>query len=67
MPELPEVEIVKRALQNKIIDEVIETVEILREQSIGFPEVNKFSSRLKGTLLFSAISRRGKNILIFAF
>ena len=40
MPELPEVETVKRGLEKKLKDFVIEEIEILRSSTIAFPKDN---------------------------
>lgn len=63
MPELPEVEIVRRGLLKKIPGEKIAQVEILRKQSIGYPEAKKFSQALIGQT-FVDVSRRGKYLLL---
>jgi formamidopyrimidine-DNA glycosylase len=63
MPELPEVEIVKRGLKSKLPGETVQKVEILREQSIGYPQTRKFITLLEGRT-FSDVSRRGKYLLL---
>ena len=40
MPELPEVETVKRGLEKKLKNFIIEDIEILRPSTIAFPKDN---------------------------
>ncbi len=63
MPELPEVETLKRGLSKALKDDAIVGVEVLREQSIAFPGVEKFVSSLPGHK-FKTVVRRGKYLLI---
>lgn len=63
MPELPEVETVCRGLQTQLPGDVIRQVEVLRRDSIGYPDVEEFCKRLVGHR-FVGVSRRGKYILI---
>ncbi len=63
MPELPEVEIVRRGLKAKLPGETIRNVEIFREQSIGYPKPKSFSDLLVGRT-FTDISRRGKYLIL---
>ncbi len=63
MPELPEVEIVRRGLKTKILGETIEKVEIFREQSIGYPKPKSFAALLVGKT-FTDVSRRGKYLFL---
>jgi formamidopyrimidine-DNA glycosylase len=51
MPELPEVEIVRRGLKAKIPGETIRSVEIFREESIGYPKPKSFAAALVGKRL----------------
>jgi len=62
MPELPEVETVRRGLLTSLVGETIERVEILRRDSIAFPSPKEFAKLLPGHS-FSNISRRGKYLL----
>ena len=63
MPELPEVEVVRRGLKAKILGETVAAVEIFREQSIGYPAQKKFTALLAGRT-FTDVSRRGKYLLL---
>jgi formamidopyrimidine-DNA glycosylase len=63
MPELPEVETVARGLNKFIVGETVRSVEVLRKDSIGYPEVDVFKRLLKGHT-FEKTTRRGKYIII---
>ncbi len=63
MPELPEVETVKRGLQSALAGDAIVAVEVLREASIAFPDVDAFIAALPG-YKFGQVLRRGKYLLI---
>jgi formamidopyrimidine-DNA glycosylase len=63
MPELPEVEIVRRGLKAKIPGETIRKVEIFRQESIGYPKTKRFANLLVGRT-FTDVSRRGKYLLL---
>lgn len=63
MPELPEVETVKRGLQVALAGDAIVAVEVLRDASIAFPDVDDFISSLPGHK-FGQVLRRGKYLLI---
>src|SRR5579872_6446049 len=63
MPELPEVETVRRGLLLALPGEIISRVEVLRADSIGFPDPETFAKRLVG-LSFEDVLRRGKYLLI---
>ncbi len=63
MPELPEVEIVARSLEEAVSGRLIEAAMLHREKlAPAFPPT-QFSTRLKGRRI-EYISRRGKHILI---
>ncbi len=62
MPELPEVEIVRRSLLKELVGKKILSVEVFRELSIGYPTPERFRKELKGQT-FRDISRRGKYLL----
>jgi formamidopyrimidine-DNA glycosylase len=62
MPELPEVETVRRGLQQFSIDRSISKVEVLRASTIAHPEVPDFISGLTGAV-FQEWQRRGKYLL----
>ncbi len=63
MPELPEVETVKRGLQLALAGDAIVAVEVLRDASIAFPDVDAFIAALPGHK-FCQVLRRGKYLLI---
>ena len=63
MPELPEVETVCRGLRATILGDTISGVEVLRKDSIEYPDVKAFSKAIVGHE-FSSVARRGKYILI---
>ena len=63
MPELPEVETVKRQLENKIRGKEIESVEVYSEKQTGYDD--NYESQLIGKV-FGNISRTGK-LIIFSF
>ena len=62
MPELPEVETVKKALERKILNKTIFDVEIYRNKTI-ITDVDQFKNNLKGQTIIK-LSRKGK-FLIF--
>jgi len=63
MPELPEVETIKRDLEKLIIDQTIIKVDIYRSNVVKQPEINKFKSGLKNTKI-KEVFRRGKLLII---
>jgi len=63
MPELPEVETIRKTLKRFIIGKEIEEVEVFWPRIIQFPEIEMFKMNLLGQS-FTDISRRGK-FLIF--
>jgi formamidopyrimidine-DNA glycosylase len=62
MPELPEVELVVRSLQNLIVGRSVVRAEILRPRLIPGISSDEFGTRLKGRKI-EGVSRRGKFIL----
>ncbi len=62
MPELPEVETVRRGLQQFSIDQPIDRVEVLRDSTIAHPEVADFVQGLTGAII-KQWHRRGKYLL----
>lgn len=65
MPELPEVETVRRTLEQLIVGKEIEKVQVLYPKIIKKPEVHEeFSDALKGQCVES-IGRRGKFLLLY--
>ena len=63
MPELPEVETVRRGLEQKLKNFIIDSVEICRDSTVAYP-INKqeFIEGLKGSLLYKW-NRRGKYLI----
>lgn len=64
MPELPEVETVKRGLSKQLPGRKITAVKVLREASVETPDVASFKRSLKSRI-FTKIERRGKYLLFF--
>lgn len=64
MPELPEVEMVRRVLAPQLRGQVIERAEIRRSEMVAHPGAEAFRARLAGQA-FADIGRRGK-FLLFA-
>lgn len=62
MPELPEVETVRRTLYDKVVGRRIERVEILTPRQIYHPDPESFRLELEGAR-FTEIDRRGKWLL----
>ena len=59
MPELPEVEIIRRVLEPQIKGLTITTVTVNRPEVIGYPTAEEFCQALTGQAI-SAMTRRGK-------
>ncbi|MFW6110552.1 MAG: Fpg/Nei family DNA glycosylase [Thermoproteota archaeon] len=59
MPELPDVEIMRRYLAETSLDKKIETVDVLDKYVIKKSSVNRFKSGLEGAR-FTEVDRRGK-------
>ena len=63
MPELPEVETVRKGLENKLKDFIITEVEILRSSTIAFPKNNyAFKNGINNSLI-EKWDRRGKYLI----
>ena len=62
MPELPEVETVRRDLEEQTLHQAIASVEVLLDRTIAAPSVAEFCQRLVGQQLV-AWHRRGKYLL----
>lgn len=63
MPELPEVEIVRRSLESLIVGKTIKSIEVLYTRIIRTPsDVDQFKLLLEGQTL-GAIGRKGKYLL----
>jgi formamidopyrimidine-DNA glycosylase len=63
MPELPEVETVRRQLEKKVVGKTIDTVEVFHDKTVAYDE--SIEDRLKGKTIIG-IDRIGK-LMIFAF
>lgn len=63
MPELPEVETVRRGLESELKGVSIKEVKVLRAASIGSAPASRFCSGLKGKS-FVSFKRRGKYLLL---
>ncbi len=64
MPELPEVETIRRDLEKEVVGRRIKQVEVTGERSIRRqPEKEQFAARLEGQKI-TAVARRGKNLLL---
>ena len=63
MPELPEVETVRRGLEQKLNNFIISSVEVCRDSTVAYP-INKqeFIEGLQGSLLYKW-DRRGKYLI----
>ena len=63
MPELPEVETIKRVIEPQIQGLVIEGVTVKRPEVVSYPAADEFCRRLKGQTI-SGMARRGKFLMI---
>ena len=63
MPELPEVETVKRGLEKAILYKEIANIQVNFSSLIKKPQIDEFITRLKNTIVIS-IKRRGKYLII---
>jgi formamidopyrimidine-DNA glycosylase len=63
MPELPEVETIRRGLQANLVDDQVESVQVLRSQSIAHPAPRLLAQNLPGHK-FLSIGRRGKYLIM---
>lgn len=63
MPELPEVETVRKVLEPQIQGLTITKVAVRRTEVIAYPTADQFCSRLKGQT-FSHMTRRGKFLIL---
>lgn len=64
MPELPEVETVKRSLENKIRGKTVQSMEFLVPGIIKRPSPEEFCSAFQGET-FQGMGRRGKYLLFY--
>lgn len=63
MPELPEVETVRRTLEERILGRRIDAFEAIDQRFIRYPSVEEFTTRVVGTTITS-LERRGKYLVI---
>ena len=63
MPEMPEVEIIRRSLDERLRGRKITQVEILLSRQIKWPEVENFRAMLTGHTI-NAVNRVGKYIVV---
>ena len=63
MPELPEVETVRRGLEQKLSNFIIKKVEVCRDSTVAFPAIKEeFIKGLENSLLYKW-NRRGKYLI----
>lgn len=62
MPELPEVETVRRELAPAVVNRVITGVEIARRDIVGYPSVPDFRTEIRGRVI-TGLSRQGKYLI----
>ncbi|GAI30321.1 unnamed protein product, partial [marine sediment metagenome] len=63
MPEMPEVETIKRDLQKKMRGKRVERVIIKNKKSVKMPTPSEFIRRIEGKV-FTGVERRGKFLLL---
>jgi formamidopyrimidine-DNA glycosylase len=63
MPELPEVETIRRELEREVVGKKVKTVEVSGERSVRRQEDKEFVSRLEGAKITGA-QRKGKYLLM---
>ena len=63
MPELPEVETVKRILEPQLSGQTILSAEVLHPQIISYPDADSFQKQLTGQRI-TGMSRRGKYLTL---
>jgi formamidopyrimidine-DNA glycosylase len=63
MPELPEVETIRRELEREVVGKKVKTVEVSGERSVRRQEDKEFISRLEGAKITGA-QRKGKYLLM---
>ena len=63
MPELPEVEAIRRVIEPQIQGLTIEQITVNRPEVVAYPTVDEFCRCLAGQI-FDSISRRGKYLMI---
>ena len=63
MPELPEVETIRRVLEPQLQNRTIEKVTVNHKDAVAYPSVDDFCLGLTGQMV-SHIQRRGKFLII---
>ena len=63
MPELPEVEAIKRVIELQIQGLAIEQVTVSRSEIVAHPSADEFCTRITGQF-FTKINRRGKFLIL---
>lgn len=63
MPELPEIESIKRVIEPQIQGLGIEQIHVSRQEVVAHPAADEFCSRLRGQV-FDSVTRRGKFLVI---
>lgn len=63
MPELPEIETIRRILKPQLVGKMIASVEVNNAQVIAYPDEQSFVGKLTG-LTFADIDRRGKYLIL---
>lgn len=64
MPELPEIETIRRELRPKIIDQKIEDCRILRKDIVAYPPPKKFSKLIVNETVID-VTRRAKYLILY--
>ncbi|MBO8220402.1 DNA-formamidopyrimidine glycosylase [Prochlorococcus marinus] len=62
MPELPEVETVRRGLEQKLNKFIIKNLEVCRDSTVAFPTKKEFIKGLQGSLIYKW-DRKGKYLI----
>jgi formamidopyrimidine-DNA glycosylase len=63
MPELPEVETIRRGIEKRILGKKVERVEINSTKMVKQPSIQKFKREVKGRT-FTQVIRRGKYLIL---
>lgn len=64
MPEMPEVETIRRTLQDKVVGKTIKKVEVLLSRLIKWPSAPEFQAIITGKKI-TQLERRGKYLLFY--
>ncbi|UCC11842.1 MAG: formamidopyrimidine-DNA glycosylase, partial [candidate division WOR-3 bacterium] len=63
MPELPEVETIRKELQGRIVGQTVQACTVLRKDVIACPPSRTFCTEIKGERILS-VGRRAKYLII---